>query len=469
MRKLETAGMTIAEALRILELTPPISRKQLSHAFQQGQLVWCVGRFEGNLDLIARAKAMNLQIKAAHALLSGLPENAPPYQEGVLPPGPVHGSGQKPMAPKRGVPKMAIMAKSAQMKAAGEQPQWAGLPQRTGRRVMIAAWVCVLLVSAVGGVWMNQQQKKKTPETASTTETTTTALPPAMASTTKPTPAPDTGKTNDELSNAALRTKAEQGDADAMYELGYRYFEGKNGLAKDMTAAVVWWRKAADKGHRDAQYHAAYAYGFGEGVAQDEEESMKWMRKAAEQGHPDAQFSIGHDYYEGQHGLPKDPAQAIPWLTKAADQGQDQAQAFLGQAYLHGNGVEKNEARALELFQKGAAQDHAVAQYELGMGHAHGTLGLKTDAAAAAELLQKSAEQGLAEAQKELAALFQSGGPGLTPNFQEALIWYLILSTEDATAKTKIDSVKEELTLTEVSEAEQYAADFKPRKQRGKG
>lgn len=453
--------MTIAEALQILELTPPISRKQLSHAFQQAQLVWCVGRFEGNLDLIAKARAMNLQIKAAHALLSGLPENAPPYQEGALPPGPVHGSGQQPMPPKRGVPKMAIMARSAQMKADGGQPQ----RRRKGRRVMIAAWVCVLLVSAAGRVWMNQQEKKKAASAVSTAAPTTTAVPPATAATTAPAP----GNTDDELTTAELRTKAEHGDVQAMYDLGYRYFEGKDRAAKDMTAAVVWWRKAADKGHRDAQYHAAYAYSTGEGVARDEAESMKWMRKAAEQGHPDAQFSLGYDYYEGLHGLPKDPTLAIPWLTKAADQGQDQAQAFLGQAYLQGAGVAKNEAKALELFQKGAEQDHAVAQYELGMGHAHGTLGLKTDAAAAAELLQKSAEQGLTDAQKELAALFQSGGPGLTPNFQEALIWYLILSAEDASAKTKIDSVKEELTLTEVSEAEQYAAEFKPRKQKGKG
>lgn len=461
--------MTIAEALRILELTPPISRKQLSHAFQQAQLVWCVGRFEGNLDLIAKAKAMNLQIKAAHAVLTGLPENAPPFQDGALPPGPMHGSGQKPMAPKRGVPKMAIMAKSAQMKTTGEQPQWAEPPTRKGRRVMIGAWVCVLLVSAVGGMWLNQQQKKTPPAAESTKPDTTTALPPALATTTAPVPTPDTAKPDGELSTAALRLKAEQGDADAMYELGYRYFDGTNGLAKDMTAAVVWWRKAADKGHRDAQYHAAYAYGFGEGVAKDEAESIKWMRKAAEQGHPDAQFSIGYDYYEGQHGLPKDPAQAIPWLTKAADQGQDQAQAFLGQAYLHGNGVEKNDAKALELLKKGAAQDHPVAQYELGMGHARGTLGLKQDAAAAAGMLIEAAEQGLVDAQKELAELYQTGGPGLMPDFQESLIWYLILAAEDNNAKAKIDSVKEELTLTEVSEAEKYAADFKARKQKGKG
>lgn len=460
--------MTIAEALRILELTPPITRQQLSQAYQQAQVVWCVGRYEGNLDLIAKARAKNAEIKAANALLEGLPDNGPPFHESAAPSAGRSAVPQASASRKRGVPKMAIMRQQQ-----AQTPPQAAPPTRGKTRSAMTALVgCGLLASALGGGWMLYRQQQAQGSQAATTADAKpkapAAEPPSPAPTPAPAPAPGTGKTTAELPTPELRAKAEQGDADAMFELGYRYMEGKQGVAKDPTAAVVWWRKAADKGHRDAQYHAAYAYGNGEGVAKDETEAMKWMRKAADQGHPDAQYSLGYDYYEGQHGLPKDPAQAIPWLTKAAEQGQDQAQTCLAQAYQQGNGVGKDEARALEWLKKAAAQDHAVAEYELGLAHARGTLGLKEDAEAAVDLLIKSAEQGLAEAQMELATLYKTGGQGLMPDFQESLIWYLIAAAEDKSAKEKSEPVKEELTLTEVSEAEEFAAEFKPRPQRRK-
>ena len=51
---------------------------------------------------------------------------------------------------------------------------------------------------------------------------------------------------------AAYRKAAEQGDADAQYNLGVCYANGY-GLQKDLTQAMFWFRKAADQGHAKAR------------------------------------------------------------------------------------------------------------------------------------------------------------------------------------------------------------------------
>ncbi len=46
--------------------------------------------------------------------------------------------------------------------------------------------------------------------------------------------------------------KAEQGDAQARYDLGLCYAKGV-GVTKDVAEAVKWYRKAADQKHEKAQ------------------------------------------------------------------------------------------------------------------------------------------------------------------------------------------------------------------------
>jgi TPR repeat protein len=55
---------------------------------------------------------------------------------------------------------------------------------------------------------------------------------------------------------------------------------------------VKWLRKAANQGHADAQYNLGAMYFMGRGVLQDHVEAEKWYRKAAEQGHANAQHNL---------------------------------------------------------------------------------------------------------------------------------------------------------------------------------
>ena len=58
---------------------------------------------------------------------------------------------------------------------------------------------------------------------------------------------------NDEISTqiAELRKKAELGDPQAQYELGNCYHNGTN-VPENPEAAVRWWQRAANLGHKDA-------------------------------------------------------------------------------------------------------------------------------------------------------------------------------------------------------------------------
>ena len=64
---------------------------------------------------------------------------------------------------------------------------------------------------------------------------------------------------------AQLRALAEQGNAVAQYNLGFRYANG-DGVPQDNAEAERWYRLAAYQGHADAQYSLGLMYQLGYGV-----------------------------------------------------------------------------------------------------------------------------------------------------------------------------------------------------------
>lgn len=83
-----------------------------------------------------------------------------------------------------------------------------------------------------------------------------------------------------------LRPLAEQGDAEAQYNLGVMYNEGK-GVPQDYTEAVNWYRKAAEQGFASAQYRLGNMYKDGQGVIQDIVYAHMWSNIAAANGNQD--------------------------------------------------------------------------------------------------------------------------------------------------------------------------------------
>jgi hypothetical protein len=83
---------------------------------------------------------------------------------------------------------------------------------------------------------------------------------------------------------ADLLRAAEQGDANAQYDLGEVYYYGGDSLSANIVEALKWWRKAAEQGNGDAQYQLGCAYSEGEGVPKDYVQAYMWFDLACWSG-----------------------------------------------------------------------------------------------------------------------------------------------------------------------------------------
>ena len=64
-------------------------------------------------------------------------------------------------------------------------------------------------------------------------------------------------------------------------------------------------RRRANEGDPEAQYKLGWRYSAGRDVQQNDEEAVKWLRKAAEQGHTKSLNILGMMYSIG-HGVRQD-------------------------------------------------------------------------------------------------------------------------------------------------------------------
>jgi hypothetical protein len=120
--------------------------------------------------------------------------------------------------------------------------------------------------------------------------------------------ATEKARAEDRARQAAAVAKAEQEEqahqvAAANAQVGDALKRGKAALdSKDYVEAMRWYRKAADQGDADAQYNIGWLYEHGRGVAQDYAEAMRWYRKAADQGNANAKAGLMDlEEHTGQH------------------------------------------------------------------------------------------------------------------------------------------------------------------------
>jgi hypothetical protein len=183
-------------------------------------------------------------------------------------------------------------------------------------------------------------------------------------------PLPLVAKSLDEL-----RADAEQGAAAAQFELGKDYALGE-GVAKNLTETIKWFRKAAEQGCVPAQFNLGVMYATGIGVPIDTTEAANWYRKAADQGDVRSQFNLGVAYAAG-NGVAKNPTEAIRWFRKAADKGNTAARLNLLVMNATGGGMTSDPTEVENWFHKAAGQGIAPAQFFLGLMYATGERGLK--------------------------------------------------------------------------------------------
>ncbi len=122
----------------------------------------------------------------------------------------------------------------------------------------------------------------------------------------------------------------------------------------DYAAARTAWAPLATNGEAKAQYYLGHLYAKGEGVARDPSQALRWFRAAAEQGEPYGQFALGYVYEHGLGAAP-DLAVAVLWYRAAAAQGNLAARNNLGLMYEQGRGVARDNVRAYAWYARAAA------------------------------------------------------------------------------------------------------------------
>ena len=85
----------------------------------------------------------------------------------------------------------------------------------------------------------------------------------------------------------------------------------------DYKTAYRLFKSLAEQGDANAQYNLGISYQKGKGVPQNDAEAVKWYRRAAEQGIPEAQNKLGVSYSLGKV-VPQDYVLATMWFNLAA-------------------------------------------------------------------------------------------------------------------------------------------------------
>lgn len=117
------------------------------------------------------------------------------------------------------------------------------------------------------------------------------------------------------MAMSELDKAARAGDAQAHYNLGIAYAEGK-AVSRDLAKAAEHYRTGASKGSVLAAFNLAQAYRKGEGVAQDHAQAAKWYEFAAKRGDYRAGNELGILYVEGK-GVRRDPVEGFAWIYPA--------------------------------------------------------------------------------------------------------------------------------------------------------
>ena len=95
--------------------------------------------------------------------------------------------------------------------------------------------------------------------------------------------------------------------------------------------------------------------------------SVKHILKRVEIDDAEAINQLGCCYSEGSHGLPRDHAKALELWHRATKLGHDTSYYSIGNAYISGNGVERDEKKANHYWELAAMGGYAEARRNVGV------------------------------------------------------------------------------------------------------
>lgn len=135
-----------------------------------------------------------------------------------------------------------------------------------------------------------------------------------------------------------IETRAEGGDANAQFGLGFRFANG-HGPGLDYAQAAQWYLKAAEQSHALAQFNLGVMYAEGQGMPIDKHRSLFWLGRAAKLGDAAAQYRLGISHHRAS--LERFPVnasesriEAYKWLQLADDRGYRNSEMARGLVVL---------------------------------------------------------------------------------------------------------------------------------------
>ncbi len=159
---------------------------------------------------------------------------------------------------------------------------------------------------------------------------------------------------------------AEQGNAEALYLMGFAHESGQ-GAEADREKALDFYRKASAAKHKDAVYRLSFIL-----LASEKEEEREQARLALETAAKDdpavAARILGEAYLRGRLTPSADPDKALFWWKRAADAGDISSVLLIARFYEGQFGFPElqNSKEALANYAKAAGLGNAGAMAALG-------------------------------------------------------------------------------------------------------
>ena len=222
------------------------------------------------------------------------------------------------------------------------------------------------------------------------------------------------------LEEALKRVKENPDDAPAMTLLGELYRDGVS-VRRDLTEAMRWYKLAADRGDRQAQFALGIAHLNGSGAAKDRKVAQDWLEKAVAQDHAGALYNLGVLAIDAEL---QDFPRASGMFRKAADLGDMDAAYGLAVLYREGTGVPRDKAESVKWLKRAADERHIAAMVEYAIVLFNGD-GAEKSEVGAVKLFAKAAQANSPIAQNRLARLY-AAGRGVKANAVEAMKWHIL-------------------------------------------
>lgn len=219
-----------------------------------------------------------------------------------------------------------------------------------------------------------------------------------------------------------LEEAAKADDLAAISYLGHLYLYGIQ-VKQDVERGLNYYRNGASMHDSESLYRlGVYWLLKKSGTTENLEKAEKYLERAAKQGHQSAIKRL-IKYYRGEYSEKVQYAKAAALMQRAITIPDIAAEIpfMLGEAYLKGDGVEKNEKKAYQLFDKAAKMNYRDAMLKLGDAYKYG-IGIERNPIKSYRFYRQAAMVGSRDSMIALVENYQCG-VGKPPNKTYYNVW----------------------------------------------